>query len=255
MRSRRNVSARRISPAPGRNASTEPCSARSARAAASATCRSIGAAAIAAEIARLDRKGAAFALDRPGASPSSRATRAPSMVADITRIFRSSRRPRCTSRASAKPEIGVERALVEFVEEERRDAVERGIVEHHAREHAFGDELDAGLARHFRGEAHAVADGFADRLAKRCRHTRGRGAGGEPARLEHDDLLARAHGSRASASGTRVVLPAPGGATSTAALAARSAAVSAGNTSSMGSGVVISVNSVLIAPLALILNR
>ena len=38
-----------------------------------------------------------------------------------------------------------------------------------------------------------------------------------------------AHGSSASTSGTRVVLPAPGGATSTAALRARSAAVSAGS--------------------------
>ena len=67
-------------------------------------------------------------------------------------------------------------------------------------------------------------------------------------------FLAFAHGSCASASGTRVVLPAPGGATSTAALAARSAAVSAGSASSMGSGVSISVNSVLNRPLALYLN-
>ena len=68
-------------------------------------------------------------------------------------------------------------------------------------------------------------------------------------------FLPAAHGSCASTSGTRVVLPAPGGATSTAALRARSAAVSAGNASSMGSGVAISVNGVLSRPLALSLNR
>ena len=45
-----------------------------------------------------------------------------------------------------------------------------------------------------------------------------------------------AHGSSASTSGTRVVLPAPGGATSTAALLARNAAVSSGSAASMGSG-------------------
>ena len=48
-------------------------------------------------------------------------------------------------------------------------------------------------------------------------------------------LRPSAHGSSASTSGTRVVLPAPGGATSTAASRARSAAVSAGSASSIGS--------------------
>ena len=47
-------------------------------------------------------------------------------------------------------------------------------------------------------------------------------------------ILPVAHGSPFSTSGTRVVLPAPGGATSTATFDARSAAVSAGRASSMG---------------------
>ena len=70
-------------------------------------------------------------------------------------------------------------------------------------------------------------------------------------------FLAAAHGSCASTSGTRVVLPAPGGATSTAALAARSASVSRGSASSIGSGGVkgIVVNAVLILALASSLNR
>ena len=45
-----------------------------------------------------------------------------------------------------------------------------------------------------------------------------------------------AQSSRASTNGTRVVLPAPGGATSTAAVLARNAAVKSGNAASIGSG-------------------
>ena len=48
--------------------------------------------------------------------------------------------------------------------------------------------------------------------------------------------LSCAHSSPASTSGTRVVLPAPGGATSTAAFCVRSAAVKSGSAASMGSG-------------------
>ena len=47
----------------------------------------------------------------------------------------------------------------------------------------------------------------------------------------------RAQGASSSASGTRVVLPAPGGATSTAALSAASVRASSSSTASIGSGV------------------
>ena len=49
-------------------------------------------------------------------------------------------------------------------------------------------------------------------------------------------LLPLAHGASASTSGTRVDLPAPGGATSTATLRAASAASSCGSAASMGRG-------------------
>ena len=64
-------------------------------------------------------------------------------------------------------------------------------------------------------------------LAERRGHALGRGARGEPARLQHQDFLVRRPGLVDQPSGTRVVLPAPGGATSTAAWRCRSAAVSA----------------------------
>ena len=47
-------------------------------------------------------------------------------------------------------------------------------------------------------------------------------------------FLSFAHGSSSRTSGTRVVLPAPGGATSTAALRSASAALSAGSAASIG---------------------
>src|SRR5580704_3307772 len=50
-------------------------------------------------------------------------------------------------------------------------------------------------------------------------------------------FLPRAHGSSSSASGTRVVLPAPGGATSTAALRSASVRARSSSTASIGRGV------------------
>ena len=89
-----------------------------------------------------------------------------------------------------KPEIGVEGALVELVEQHRRDALDRGIVEHHAGEHAVGDDLDARPAPDLRAEPDPQADGLADRLAERAGHAVGGGARGEAPRLEDDQLAA-----------------------------------------------------------------
>ena len=43
-------------------------------------------------------------------------------------------------------EVGIERAFVEFVEQYRGDALERGIIEDHVGEDALGHDLNAGLA-------------------------------------------------------------------------------------------------------------
>ena len=77
---------------------------------------------------------------------------------------------------------------MELVEQHRRDALQRGIVEDHAREHALGDDLDARARANEALQAHAQADGLADLLAQARGHARGRRARGEAARLEHDDL-------------------------------------------------------------------
>ena len=88
-----------------------------------------------------------------------------------------------------EPEIGVERALVELVEQHRRDALERGIVEDHAGEHALGDDLDPRPRRDEALQAHTQADGLADLFAERRGHARRGGARGEAARLEDDELF------------------------------------------------------------------
>ena len=87
-------------------------------------------------------------------------------------------------------EVGVQAALVILVEQHRGDAVERGVALQHAREHAFGDDLDSRALADARLEPHAVAHSLAGALAERGRHALGDGARREAARLEHDDPFA-----------------------------------------------------------------
>ena len=195
---------------------------------------------VAAEIARLHRKGAAFArhhrriaqkLCHPRAVDRRRHDEQPQILAQaLLHVAR-----------QRQPEIGVERALVEFVEQDGGDALEHRIVEDKPREHALGDDLDPRARRHFGAEAHPQAHRVADLLAERLGHALGGGPRCQPPGFQHQDarLFFRRHaaqGSSARTSGTRVVLPAPGGATSTAVLRARNAAVSSGSAASIGSG-------------------
>ncbi len=143
---------------------------------------------VAAEIARLDRKSAALAFDHRRISQQRRHPRAIErrrhhqdfqiLAQALLRVTR-----------QCQPEIGIERAFVKFVEQHGGDAVERGIVEHEPREHAFGDDLDARAFGDFRTETHAQTDRIADLLAQRRGHAGRRGAGGQPARLQHQNLL------------------------------------------------------------------
>ncbi len=87
-------------------------------------------------------------------------------------------------------EIAVERAFVEFVEDDEARALEFGIVLQAPRQDALGHHLDAGLGRDLAVETHRVTDGLADLLAQGFRHAVRRRPCRKPARLEHDDLLA-----------------------------------------------------------------
>ena len=67
-------------------------------------------------------------------------------------------------------EIGIQRALVKFVEQHRGNAFEGRVVDHKARENAFGDHLDPRSLRDPRAEPHAQTDSVTDLLAKGHRH-------------------------------------------------------------------------------------
>ena len=142
---------------------------------------------------------------------------------------------RCRSRQKRQREVGLQRALVHLVEDHAGHAVQAGIGLQAADQQALGDHLDAGGGGDGAVEPGAVADGVADRLAAQRRHARRRGAGGQPARLQHDDAAAAEPGASSRASGTSVVLPAPGGATSTALRPPRSVSSRAGSTAVTGS--------------------
>ena len=110
-------------------------------------------------------------------------------VADITRSLRSSRSPCCTSRASANPRSASSERSWNSSNSTARDAFENGIVEDHAREHALGDDLDAGPARHFRDRS--ARDSRPSRRPVRrasSRDAHSSGARREPARLEREEL-------------------------------------------------------------------
>ena len=86
-----------------------------------------------------------------------------------------------------QPQIGIERAFVEFVEDDEAHARQFGVRLNHAGQDAFGDHFDPGGGAAFGLAADAVADGLAHRLAKAFGHPLGRGAGREAAGFEHHD--------------------------------------------------------------------
>ena len=107
----------------------------------------------------------------------------------MTSSLRSGRRRLLRVARQRETEIGIQRALVKFVEQHRSNAFERWIVDHKARENAFGHHLDPRSLGDPRAEPHAQTDGVADLLAEGRRHAGGRSARGEPARLQDENLL------------------------------------------------------------------
>ncbi len=78
---------------------------------------------------------------------------------------------RCRVRASQRerePQVGMQAALVEFVEQHGRHVFERGVFLQHPREDALGDDLESRRGSNARVESHAVAHGLADALAERA---------------------------------------------------------------------------------------
>src|SRR5215472_10613799 len=84
-------------------------------------------------------------------------------------------------------EIGIEAPLMELVEDDDANAVERRVVLDEAQQDALGHHLDARRRPDASVETRAVADSGADGLAKHLRHAPRRGPGGKPPRLEHEN--------------------------------------------------------------------
>ncbi len=85
-----------------------------------------------------------------------------------------------------QPEIGLEVALVELIEDDDGDAVERGVSLQASGEDAVGDHLDPGGLRDPAFVTRREPDGLPDTLAEKSRHPRRSGAGRHPARLEEE---------------------------------------------------------------------
>jgi hypothetical protein len=164
------------------------------------------------------------------------ATRAPSSVADITTSLKSSRSPSWTSRASARPRsASSERSWnssnstaatpsSEGSSRMSRVKMPSVITSMRVRDDTFEPK---------RTRRPTVSPTRSLRLAAiRSAAVRAASLLGSSTRI----FLSAAHSASASHNGTRVVLPAPGGATRTAARTCRSAAVSRGSASSIGSG-------------------
>src|SRR5688572_685386 len=171
-----------------------------------------------------------------GASPSSCATRAPSSVADIGRIRRSSRRPRWQSRASASPRsASSERSwnssnstapTPDSSGSSRIMRVNTPSVTTSMR--VFGPDFETMRAR----SPTRSPTPSAKVCAMRSAAARAAIRRGSSTRI----LRPPSQLSSISASGTRVVLPAPGGATRTADERAAKAVRTSSRIASMGSG-------------------
>ena len=118
------------------------------------------------------------------------ARRSPSSVADIGRSFNSGRAVELHPTDQGERQIGEQAALVNLVEEHGADAVEKRIALQALDEDALGDEEDAGVAGEVALEADLPADLAAQRPALLVGDPARRGPGGDPARLEDEDLPA-----------------------------------------------------------------
>jgi hypothetical protein len=225
---------RRISGAPGRNTSTSPVGSSSARRIARADVAREGGRLRARQVARLDGKGAALGGDHRRVAQQPR---------DGARIERGRHHQQAQVVAQVRlhvererePEVGHEAALVELVEDDEADVLERGVGLQHAGEHALGDDGQARVAGNLRLEPRAVADapadGLAEQRAMRVATARAASRRGSSIRMPRPP----SHAASSSASGTAVLLPAPGGAVSTADRACASACAIPGRCGAIGS--------------------
>lgn len=136
--------------------------------------------------------------------------------------------------AQGQRQVGVEATLVEFVEDQQTHAIQCRVILQAPGEDAFGDHFNTGVGADLAVQADPVADGFPtfspSSLARRSAAARAASRRGSSIRM----VCPASQVSCNSANGTRVVLPAPGGASSTASWRVAKASRKAGKTSSIG---------------------
>ncbi len=91
-------------------------------------------------------------------------------------------------------QVRLQGTLVEFIEQNRRVALQRRVVTQHAGEHALGDHLDARRRAHPGVQPGAVAHGVPHRFTELPRHEPGHRPRRHPARLQHQNTVVAAPG-------------------------------------------------------------
>ena len=84
-------------------------------------------------------------------------------------------------------QVGVQVALMKFIENHQPHAFKRGVRLQPTRENPLGQHFNARCLRHLGIEADAIAHGFANGFVAQHAHARGGGARREPSRLQHQD--------------------------------------------------------------------
>jgi len=86
-------------------------------------------------------------------------------------------------------QVGIQAALVEFVEDHQTDAFQAWVVLQTTGENAFGDHLDAGPGADLAVEANAIAHRFPDLFPQLAGQPLGSRPRRQPPRFEHQDAL------------------------------------------------------------------
>ena len=92
-------------------------------------------------------------------------------------------------KAQGQRQVGVEAALVEFVEDQQAHAIQCRVVLQAASENAFGDHFDAGIGANLAVETNAIPDGLPDLLAQLTGQSFRCGTRRQTTRLKHEDGL------------------------------------------------------------------
>ncbi|CRM08189.1 hypothetical protein [Pseudomonas sp. 24 E 13] len=91
--------------------------------------------------------------------------------------------------AQGQRQVGVEAALVKFVEDQQAHAVQRRVVLQATGEDAFGDHFDTRVGADFAVEADAVANGLTDLFTQLAGQPLGGGPRSQAPGFEHQDGL------------------------------------------------------------------